>query len=334
MSIRKRNNKYQARAKITLDGQTVEKAKTFTKRIDALKWLEETEIALRRDISTDLDEDRTLAEAMIRYREEVSPTKKGVKKETTQIAKFLRQKEFPSQVKLVNLTTEHFYKWRLSRNVQNSTKNREVALIRSILETARREWGWIRTNPIRDLRILKAAPARNRRISQQEIDLICAALKYPQGLEIVTTQQQKVAVLFLLGIETGMRLGELTSLDWSQVDLNKGTAMLLETKNGDKRGVPLSEVAVNLFKSLREKHSGEIFDIASSTVTTFFRRAVKKSNINDLTFHDTRHEACTRLSRCFDVLSLAKVIGHRDTRSLMIYYNPTIEELAMQLRSK
>lgn len=53
--------------------------------------------------------------------------------------------------------------------------------------------------------------------------------------------------------------------------------------------------------------------------------------ITDLTFHDSRHEACTCLERKLGVLDLAKMIGHRDTRSLMIYYNPTATEIEDRL---
>ncbi|MDC7252931.1 hypothetical protein NMY25_001792 [Wohlfahrtiimonas chitiniclastica] len=51
----------------------------------------------------------------------------------------------------------------------------------------------------------------------------------------------------------------------------------------------------------------------------------------DLTFYDARHEACTRLARKLEVLDLARMIGHRDPRSLMIYYNPTASEIAERL---
>jgi integrase len=54
-------------------------------------------------------------------------------------------------------------------------------------------------------------------------------------------------------------------------------------------------------------------------------------SISTLHFHDSRHEACTRLSNKLTVLELARVIGHRDLKSLLIYYNPTPEELAAKL---
>lgn len=56
-----------------------------------------------------------------------------------------------------------------------------------------------------------------------------------------------------------------------------------------------------------------------------------QSSISGLTFHDSRHEVLTRLARKIDVLDLARMAGHRDPRSLMIYYNATAEEIAGRL---
>lgn len=63
----------------------------------------------------------------------------------------------------------------------------------------------------------------------------------------------------------------------------------------------------------------------------FFRRSVKKCKIDNLKFHDTRHEACTRLAQLIPLLDLAKMIGHRDIKSLMIYYDATPTEIANRL---
>ena len=55
------------------------------------------------------------------------------------------------------------------------------------------------------------------------------------------------------------------------------------------------------------------------------------AGLENLTFHDTRHEGLTRLARKLDVLDLARMVGHRDPRSLMIYYNATATEIAGRL---
>jgi integrase len=50
-----------------------------------------------------------------------------------------------------------------------------------------------------------------------------------------------------------------------------------------------------------------------------------------LTFHDTRHEAITRLAAKLNVLDLARMVGHRDIKQLQVYYNAPAEEIAMRL---
>jgi integrase len=111
---------------------------------------------------------------------------------------------------------------------------------------------------------------------------------------------------------------------------------LSKTKNYDERFVPLSTRAVELFAKVRGRDETKVFTFSSATLDTLFRKARSKVEkempaISSLHFHDTRHEACTRLSRKLAVLELARVIGHRDLKSLLIYYNPTPEELAAKL---
>ena len=63
--------------------------------------------------------------------------------------------------------------------------------------------------------------------------------------------------------------------------------------------------------------------ITSEQASTLFRKGCAKTDIDNLRFHDTRHEALTRLTQKLEVLDLARMIGHRNPRSLMVYYNAT-----------
>ena len=68
--------------------------------------------------------------------------------------------------------------------------------------------------------------------------------------------------------------------------------------------------------------------VTAGTVSTIFRKAVSDAGIDNLKFHDSRHEATTRLAQRLMVLDLARVTGHRDIRQLMTYYNKNARELA------
>ena len=134
---------------------------------------------------------------------------------------------------------------------------------------------------------------------------------------------------FLFAIESGMRAGEIVGMRWDAVDLERRVVTLPMTKNGDARQVPLSSEAVRLLKALPE---GEpVFQLSSQNLDALFRKMRDRAAIEGLNFHDSRHEAITRLSRKLDVLALAKMVGHRDIKMLQRYYDATAEELARRL---
>ena len=146
----------------------------------------------------------------------------------------------------------------------------------------------------------------------------------------VAIKKHEVAVAFLLALETALRRGELLTLEWSRVQLEQRWVQLDMTKNGDKRKVPLSSRAVELLRLL-PRVGADCFSVSLESFDTTFRRAVRQAGIEGLHFHDTRHEALTRLAGKLSVLELARMVGHRDPRSLMIYFNATSEELADKL---
>lgn len=330
-TIRKRGKTYQARIKVTKDFKEITESKTFDSKLEALKWVEIRESQVRIGRSKGIDNRHTLREALERYLEEVTPSKKGARWESLRLQALLRDEHLPLDARLEYVTRDDLVNWRSHRNVSAATKNRESSLLRGVFEMARLEWRWLLENPAVDLKRLKEPPPRDRRLSDYEIDILCEELELDQNKLEVKTQKQKTALIFLLAIETAMRQSEITTLNWSQINLHKYYLTLLETKNGDKRDIPLSRRAIQLFEAMHPKRSGEVFEIKSSVVSTLFRRARDRCEIKDLTFHDTRHEACTRLARKLEVLDLARMIGHRDPRSLMIYYNPTASEIASRL---
>lgn len=187
-------------------------------------------------------------------------------------------------------------------------------------ETARREWRWIDRNPAKDVRKPPDSPPRRRGVPQQAIDAILDQLTGPVGVE--------VARAFRFALETAMRASEILSLDWSRVDLARRVAFLPTTKNGAAREVPLSSAAIAI---LGTAGRGAVFPISSASLDRLFRKARDRTEFKDVHFHDARSEAITRLSKKLDVLELARVVGHRDIRSLMIYYRADAEELAKKL---
>ena len=129
-----------------------------------------------------------------------------------------------------------------------------------------------------------------------------------------------------------MRAGEICPLRAEHIDGKKRTAYLPETKNGLPRYMPLSDKALALLDRLKPWADAAVFGLRPASLSKLFRKAVLMAGIENLTFHDSHHEAIiTRLAQKLDVLDLVRAVGHRDIKQLMTYYNKTAEELAMPL---
>ena len=321
-TYRKRSNAW--RVEIRKQGQYL--SNSFPTKAEAKEWATSQEALILSGKVINAAYGKTVADAFTRYATEVSPTKRGGRWETIRLRSLSKDKL--ALVAMNDLKTVHMadYRDRRLKQVSPSTVNRELNLMSAIFTRARKEWHWLNENPIYDLDRPKRPRPRDRRISEDEINRIILSLGYNRTGDI-RTKNQLVALFFLLAIETGMRLGELCSMDHGCVNLSRKYVTLDKTKNGDQRNVPLSSCAVELmFQFLKTD-----VRVTSGVASSLFRRARNNADIYDLHFHDTRHEAITRLTKKLDVLALARMVGHRDVRSLMIYYNETATELTEML---
>lgn len=306
---------------------------TFTTKAQAQAWAGMRETELRSQKATGIVAGKTCRDAFERYEKEVSRTKRGFRWEAlrlTAMANTVVGGVTFGDVKLSELTSDFLGQWRDLRikTVKGSTVNRDLNLLSHVFITAKREWGWIAESPTADVRRPKNPIPRDRRISSDEVDRLCLALGFAD--EPVRTKNQAVAVAFLFAIETAMRAGEICGL--LPGSISGRVAHLPMTKNGTKRDVPLSTRAVELLSFLPNPEDGEpLFGLASASLDALFRKARGNCLIEGMTFHDTRHEAITRLAKKLNVLELARMVGHRDLRMLQIYYNETADQLAQRL---
>jgi len=300
-------------------------SKTFGSKVQAMAWAAETEQSLA---TNTLIKGITLREAFERYRDEVSPAKKSWRSEINRLNKFMRHPIASMPIQDIQQT--HVYDWidESLATLKSSSVNRYLNLLSSVFEQAKR-WNWIDTNPARGIKRPKNPQPRDRRIGDREIDHILDALTFDG--ETVNQHRHIIAVAFLFALETAMRQGEIWGLRWDDVYFDKRFVRLHDTKNGTKRDVPLSNEAVRLLKLLQPNSRHKVFATNQASSAQIFRRCLALAGIKGLTFHDTRHEALTRLARKLEVLDLARMVGHRDPRSLMVYYNATAEEIARRL---
>lgn len=303
----------------------VRRSKTFPTRAQAAAWA----LTQEAELASNSLPDKTLAEALERYENEVSPLHKGHRWEAVRLRKMSQHTVAGKRLSM--LTGSDFASWRDDRlnAVQPASVLREMKLLNSVLESCRKDFGWLASNPMKEVSRPSQPPSRKRRISQDEID----RLKLGFGLGVVLaadTLTQRVGLAFLLALETAMRAGEILGLHSHHLELEACFARLPRTKNGDPREVPLSPAAVDILRLLPPT-DGPVFQLDEASRDALFRKIRKRAGLVDLHFHDSRAEAIWRLSKKFDVLELARIIGHRDLASLMIYYNATASELAKRL---
>jgi len=299
---------------------------SFATKAQAVDWATRTEAEIMDGRVRRVVTGKSVGDAFERYAREVSPSKRGALREIPRLVALGRTPL--ARLPLCGLTTQHLADFRDCRlgQVSGSTVNRELTLISAVFGKARKEWGWMVESPISDLDRPRMPPPRDRLISDDEITRITLALGYRVDGPVETTMQL-VGLFFLLAIETGMRLGEMCGMTHASVHLDKQYIQLDLTKNGDSRQVPLSTRALALCRQFLEADRR----VSAACASVLFRRARRCAGIKDLHFHDTRHEAITRLSRRVDVLALARIVGHRDLKSLMTYYNESASELAARL---
>ena len=104
--------------------------------------------------------------------------------------------------------------------------------------------------------------------------------------------------------------------------MERGFAELQKTKNGHGRIVPLTGTALSVFAGL-ERKSDIVFPVRLNSLTQSWRRLVKRAGISDLTFHDLRHEAISRLlEKGLTIPEAASVSGHKTTPTLLRYAHP------------
>jgi integrase len=277
----------------------------------------------------------TLADLLIKYRDEVTPskTKSGERQETIRINKFLRDTELVN-IKLSDLSTNHFDKWKNRRlkEVSNLSVLRELAILNPVFNHTKKVWKYITENPLDDLSKPNKPPSRDRLISQDEIDRLCHALGYAKDIELKSIMS-RVGAGFLFAIETALRDKEICQLAWRDIKGNVLKVIDSKTASGI-REVPLSKRALEIIEQCKGVDEHLVFGIKTSQRDALFRKAKTMAGItkaDNLHFHDSRAEAITRLAQKLDILDLARMIGHKDLSMLMVYYRKKASDIVHQL---
>ena len=237
-------------------------------------------------------------------------------------------------LRLIHLTPKEVATYRDLRlkEVSPSSLKRELTILSRVLTIASRDWGIsIQQNPVKMISLPKADKARTRRLEAGEKERLLQGAN-PELNRIIT-----------VALETGMRRGEILSIKKSHIDSPKSVLFIPSTKTDEPRSIPLSSQALIALRGqmrASQRGSGGVICLYETHLFTYtprglsgaFLRLCRRLNIDNLHFHDLRHEATSRLfEKGLNPVEVATITGHKDTRMLMRYTHLRAEDLVKKL---
>lgn len=325
-TIRQRGGKWQVQVRRT--GLRAV-SKSFVRRQDAEAWARLMEVRADRD---DLPPDRrvlktiSLRSLVQRYQSEVTPKKRGARIERAVLSRFTLDPI--CDLTLADIRPDDFIRFRERRleAITPGTLKRQLNPLRHMFRIAREEWGIpLNEKLTASLRFKARDTKRNRRLRPGEFDaLMKAANAYRNPM---------LEKIIQFAIATGMRRGEILSMRREHIDVENRLLSIPLTKNGHPRTIPLSQKALVILKDAAKREV--IFPIKRDALRLAWDRIVRRAGIEDLRFHDLRHEAISRFFELgLTIPEVATISGHRDATMLFRYAHASERAVFAKLNAR
>lgn len=340
MTIEKRGKSYRA----TAYKKGTRYRKTFATKSQAMAWLVAMEKAP--DVKNVEAKGKTCRDLIERYRDVVTPTKKGHRSEYCMLNSVLS--ELIADRLLVNLGVadlDEFFgnlRTKISTRTGRKLKMSSIGRIRNLLAAVFNycvKIGWLETSPFKNYEMRIKTRHRDRIASRDEIDKMLEVVRW-DGLSMPVTLHQLTMAAFLFSTMTGMRRGEIVGMRHEWIDRRVIRLPDFATKTNTARDVALSKKARALLDAVLQRETKKPFDIKLSTVSVFFteiRDAAGLGPVRDedgnlikegLNFHDGRATFATWAAARLSPLALARQLGHADLKMTMRYYRSRPEQVA------
>jgi len=327
------NGQVTYQAKVRLKGYSTTTA-TFTRLTDARIWASKTETQIRevRYFTSTEAQKRTVAELVVKYLADVLPAKKDTVAPKRQLEWW---KSRIGHLMLADVTPAVLSEardallreptdWSRSKRKgftprSPATVNRYMAAISHAFTVAVREWQWMEFNPMSRISKSKEPRGRVRYLEDDERERFLKSC--------LESSQPLLYAAVVLSLATGARQGEILFLQWKDVDLNRGVITLHETKNDERRSVPLTGHALETIKELRRNHPTVFQWVFPGQggrkpidLRTPFIKAMREAEIEDFRWHDLRHCTASYLAmNGATLVEIAAVLGHKTLEMVRRY---------------
>lgn len=222
-----------------------------------------------------------------------------------------------------------YEQFRKAKGLAPATIVKELGLLRTMFNIARKQWRWKVDNPVSEIKLPKVRNERVRYLSEDEHRRLFDALEQ--------SEEKWLKPLVIVAIDTGLRLSNLCALRWFEVNmLSRMITIDAEAmKNDDYLGIPLTDRAFKVLKELRKTQSlsGHVFhhngkQLYDRKVQRAFRDVLTKAKIGNFHFHDLRHTFASYLrQRGVDLHTISKLLGHKDLRMTKRYAHLNVDSL-------
>lgn len=322
--------KYQGQIAIKRDGKLHREARTFDRKQAAAAWLEKREKELHQPgaIGRAAAGDPTLADAIDRY---ILESSKKLGRTKTQVLKSIKGFHIASLPcsKIGSADIVSFAQEKLIGGVQPQTVGNYLAHLGAIFAVARPAWRYeLDPQAMKDALLVtrrmgstSKSKERDRRPTLAELDKL---MEHFGRKSAARPSNLPMGVITAFAIFSTRRQEEITRIAWTDLDESRSRVLVRDMKNpGDKVGnhvrCNLPAPALAIIKAA-PKLRDEIFPYTTDAISAAFTRACKFLEIEDLHFHDLRHDGISRLFEMgSSIPEVAAVSGHRAWASLQRY---------------
>ena len=323
-SIYKRNGKWRVEIR-KIGSKGIHKS--FIVKDEAIRFARETEVKIEQGLYQDLTLAKTtnLKDVLAQYRDRVSINKKGYEQERYKINKIIRSDIADKTLSQLTPLVLFEYIEQQKKLYTASTVNKSITIVNLALNFAERFLGIsLNKNPLKFIKRLKESQFVGQVIELHEEALL---LKHAEFSKLYWL---KTAII--LGIDCGLRRGEILKLKAEDVNFKNNTAVLRDTKNGETREIGLSSRAIKELKKLPVSIDGNLFPCKRLDTFTFYYNQLKKWSGVNKRFHDTRHTFASRSATSgWSITEIAAQGGWKQLQVLKRYTHIKAEYLAKKM---
>ena len=227
---------------------------------------------------------------------------------------------FFGESNLLSISPKMVSRYKVLRNDEGAAPasvNRELSMLSKAFNLAIKEWEWLKDNSASSVPKEKENNERDRWLTKDE------------EKEILENSPEWLRDIIIFALNTGLRLQEFLSLEWSRVNLVRRTILIKETKNGSPKTLPLNKIALDVLnqrskvKSIKNDYvffNSNGKKINPHVLRTSFYTVLEKVGVENLWLHDLRHTFATRLAQAdVDLYKISKLLGHKDIKMTQRY---------------